>query len=75
MAPALLLRSWDPRLRRVRVVVYDARGPVHAFMSRTIPNATHHVLPGAGHLTKLEAPEAFSHLLPEFLDPPVARFS
>jgi pimeloyl-ACP methyl ester carboxylesterase len=46
----------------------DACVPVHAFMARTIPKATHHVLPGAGHLTNLEAPEGFNRLVTEFLE-------
>jgi pimeloyl-ACP methyl ester carboxylesterase len=44
-------------------------------MGRTIPNAAYHVLPGAGHLTNLEAAEAFNRLVVEFLDAHVARFS
>jgi pimeloyl-ACP methyl ester carboxylesterase len=47
----------------------------HAFTGRTIANAAHHVLPAAGHLTNLEAPEAFSRLVVEFLDSHLARFS
>ena len=47
----------------------------HAFMGRTIPNVAHHVLPGAGHLTNLEAPEAFNRLVAEFLDAHIARLS
>jgi pimeloyl-ACP methyl ester carboxylesterase len=49
--------------------------PPHAFMGRTIPNAAHHVLPSAGHLTNLEAAEAFNRLVVEFLNAHVARFS
>jgi pimeloyl-ACP methyl ester carboxylesterase len=49
--------------------------PVHAFMGRTIPKATHHVLPGAGHLTNLETPEAFNRLVAEFLDAHLTRMS
>ena len=37
-------------------------------MGRTIPRAVHHVLPGAGHLTNLEKPEAFNEMVAEFLD-------
>jgi pimeloyl-ACP methyl ester carboxylesterase len=48
---------------------------VHAFMGRTIPNAAHHVLPTAGHLSNLEAPEMFNRLLGEFLDANLAVFS
>ena len=46
----------------------EACVPVHAFMGCTIPHAVHHVLPGAGHLTNLEAPEAFNSLVAEFLE-------
>ncbi len=53
----------------------EACVPVHAFMGRTIPNAAHHVLPGAGHLTNLEGPEAFNRLVAEFLDAHVAKLS
>jgi pimeloyl-ACP methyl ester carboxylesterase len=45
----------------------------HVFMGRTIPNAAHHVLPGAGHLTNLEAAEAFNRLVVDFLNAHVAR--
>jgi pimeloyl-ACP methyl ester carboxylesterase len=72
----------EPQLRRLEMPVLliagehdEACGSVHAFMGRTIPNAAHHVLPGAGHLTNLEAPEAFNRLVVEFLDAHVARFS
>jgi pimeloyl-ACP methyl ester carboxylesterase len=51
----------------------EACVPVHAFMGRTIPNVASHVIPCAGHLTNLEAPEAFNRLLTEFLDAHVAR--
>lgn len=47
--------------------------PVHAFMSRTIPDANHHVFPSAGHLTNLEAPEAFNHLVADFRDAHLMR--
>jgi pimeloyl-ACP methyl ester carboxylesterase len=72
----------EPQLRKLEMPVLlivgehdDACLPVHAFMGRTIPEAGHHVLPGAGHLTNLEAPEAFNRLVAEFLDSHVARFS
>jgi pimeloyl-ACP methyl ester carboxylesterase len=72
----------EPQLRGLEMPVLlivgerdDACVPVHAFMSRTIPNATHHVLPGAGHLTNLEAPEAFNRLVAEFLDAHLKRMS
>jgi pimeloyl-ACP methyl ester carboxylesterase len=64
----------EPQLRRLDMPVLlivgehdEACVPVHAFMGRTIPNVAHHVLPGAGHLTNLEAPEAFNQLVAEFL--------
>ena len=41
---------------------------VHEFMARTIPGARSIVLPGVGHLSNLEAPEAFNALVREFLD-------
>ena len=72
----------EPQLRGLHVPVllivgeYDeACVPVHAFMARCIPNAAHRVLPGAGHLTNLEAPEAFNSLVAEFLDEHVAKVS
>jgi len=72
----------EPELRKLQMPVLlivgehdDACVPVHAFMSRTIPNAAHHVFPSVGHLTNLEAPEAFNRLVAEFLDAHVARFS
>jgi pimeloyl-ACP methyl ester carboxylesterase len=72
----------EPQLRRLGMPVLlivgehdEACLPVHAFMGRTIPKASHHVLPGAGHLTNLEAPEAFNRLVTEFLDAHAARFS
>jgi pimeloyl-ACP methyl ester carboxylesterase len=72
----------EPQLRRLQMPVLllvgehdEACVPVHAFMGRTIPNAVHHVLPDAGHLTNLEAPDAFNCLVAEFLDARVVRFS
>jgi pimeloyl-ACP methyl ester carboxylesterase len=72
----------EPQLRQLLVPVLLVVGeqdqacvPVHAFMARTIPDAVHHVIPGAGHLTNLEAPDAFNRLVAEFLDAQVARFS
>jgi pimeloyl-ACP methyl ester carboxylesterase len=72
----------EPQLRRLEMPVLlivgehdDACVPVHAFMGRTIPNATHHVLPGAGHLTNLEAPEAFNRVVAEFLGAHLTRLS
>jgi pimeloyl-ACP methyl ester carboxylesterase len=76
------LYALEPQLRRLGMPVLlivgehdEACLPVHAFMGRTIPTASHHVLPGAGHLTNLETPEAFNRLVTEFLDAHVARFS
>jgi pimeloyl-ACP methyl ester carboxylesterase len=72
----------EPQLRGLEMPVLlivgehdDACLPVHGFMGRTIPNAAHHVLPDAGHLTNLEAPEAFNRLVIQFLDAHAARFS
>jgi pimeloyl-ACP methyl ester carboxylesterase len=72
----------EPQLRRLAMPVLlivgehdDACLPVHAFMGRTIPSAAHHVLAGAGHLTNLEAPEAFNRLVAEFLDAHTAKSS
>jgi pimeloyl-ACP methyl ester carboxylesterase len=72
----------EPQLHRLEMPVLLIVGehdqacvPVHAFMGRTIPNVTYHVISGAGHLTNLEAPEAFNRLVAEFLDAHVARFS
>jgi len=74
--------SLEPQLRTLQMPVLlivgehdEACVPVHAFMGRTIPSAAHHVLPGAGHLTNLEAPDAFNRLIAEFLDAHVARVS
>jgi pimeloyl-ACP methyl ester carboxylesterase len=41
---------------------------VHEFMARTIPNARSVVLKGIGHLSNLEAPEAFNAHVRTFLD-------
>jgi pimeloyl-ACP methyl ester carboxylesterase len=73
----------EPQLRGLQMPVLlmvgehdDACLPVHAFMGRTIPKATHHVFPGAGHLTNLEATEAFNQrLVAEFLDAHLTRLS
>jgi pimeloyl-ACP methyl ester carboxylesterase len=71
----------EPQLRELHLPVLlivgehdEACVPIHDFMSRTLPNAAHHVIAGAGHLTNLEAPDAFNRLLSEFLDAQVARF-
>jgi pimeloyl-ACP methyl ester carboxylesterase len=72
----------EPQLRSLEMPVLlivgehdEACLPVHAFMGLTIPRATHHELPGAGHLTNLETPEAFNRLVAEFLHTHVARVS
>ena len=36
-------------------------------LAQELPHASHHVIPGAGHLAALETPEAFRQLLGEFL--------
>jgi len=48
----------------------DATTPVSEaeFLQRTIPDARLVVLPGAGHLPNLEAPEAFNRALVHFLE-------
>ena len=38
-----------------------------AYMARKIPNATHVVLPGAGHAANLDAPDAFNTAVRDFL--------
>jgi pimeloyl-ACP methyl ester carboxylesterase len=72
----------EPQLRNlgmpVLLIVGEHDGaclPIHEFMGRTIPKASHHVLPGAGHLTNLETPEAFNRLVADFLDAYVATTS
>jgi len=40
---------------------------VHRFMADTIPRARHVLIRGVGHLTNLEAPEAFNRALTTFL--------
>jgi pimeloyl-ACP methyl ester carboxylesterase len=74
--------SLEAQLRQLQVPVLlivgehdEVRIPPHAFMDRTIPNVAHHVLPGAGHLTNVEAAEAFNRLVVEFLKAHLARFS
>jgi pimeloyl-ACP methyl ester carboxylesterase len=39
-------------------------------IAREAPNARLEVVPGAGHLVALEAPDAFERLLLDFLEPP-----
>ncbi len=65
-----------PQLPRIRCPVlvlvgeHDAVTPPDEAreMARRIPNARVEVLPRAGHLSNLEAPEAFSAALAEFAD-------
>jgi pimeloyl-ACP methyl ester carboxylesterase len=66
--------SLEPRLRELRVptllIVGERDDPcvkVHRFMGDTIPGARHRVIPGVGHLTNLEAPDAFNDAVAEFL--------
>jgi len=40
---------------------------VHRFMADTIPGARHVLIPGVGHLTNLEAPDAFNRAVTTFL--------
>ena len=40
---------------------------VHRFMADTIPGARQLVIPGVGHLTNLEAPDAFNRAVTRFL--------
>jgi pimeloyl-ACP methyl ester carboxylesterase len=65
----------EERLRTVRIptllIVGEHDAPcvkVHEFMARTIPGARSVVLPGVGHLSNLEAPEAFNTQVRQFLD-------
>jgi 3-oxoadipate enol-lactonase len=55
----------------VLVMVGEQDGPappdVSAGMAGAIPNARLEVLPGAGHLSNLEAPDAFNQALESFL--------
>ncbi len=66
--------SLEARLRQLDVptllIVGEYDEPcvaVHQFMAETIPGARHIVIPGAGHLTNLEAPEAFNEAVLAFL--------
>jgi pimeloyl-ACP methyl ester carboxylesterase len=66
--------SLAPALRTLRVptllIVGEHDQPclaVHRFMAETIPGAQHVVIPGTGHLTNLEAPDAFNTALRTFL--------
>jgi pimeloyl-ACP methyl ester carboxylesterase len=69
-----------PQLRRLEMPVLlmvgehdEACIPVRAFMARTIRGAAHHVLPGVGHLTNLEAPQAVNYLVAEVLGSHLTR--
>ncbi len=66
--------SLEPALRALRVPTLLIVGerdepcvPVHRFMAETIPSAQHVVIPGIGHLTNLEATDAFNAALRTFL--------
>jgi pimeloyl-ACP methyl ester carboxylesterase len=74
--------SLAPRLRELSVptllIVGEHDEPcvkVHRFMAETIPAARHVVIPGAGHLTNLEAPAAFNRAVSTFLLETVTRRS
>lgn len=52
------------------LIVGEHDGPcvdVHRFMADTIPGAHHMVIPGAGHLSNLEAPDEFNRAIENFL--------
>jgi pimeloyl-ACP methyl ester carboxylesterase len=66
--------SLAPRLRELSVptllIVGEHDDPcvkVHRCMADTIPGARHLVIPGVGHLTNLEAPDAFNRAITVFL--------
>lgn len=66
--------SLEPQLRRLRVPTLLIVGehdapclPPHDFMARTIRGSRHLTIPGAGHLTNLEAPAAFNAAVRRFL--------
>ena len=66
--------SLAPRLRELSVptllIVGEHDEPcvkVHRFMADTIPGARHVLIPGVGHLTNLEAPDAFNRAVTRFL--------
>ena len=66
--------SLAPRLRELSVptllIVGEHDEPcvkVHRFMADTIPGARHVLIPGVGHLTNLEAPDAFNRAVTTFL--------
>ena len=68
------LYSLEPMLRALRVptllIVGEHDDPclrVHAWMARTLPRATALTIPGVGHLTNLEAPDAFNRAVARFL--------
>jgi pimeloyl-ACP methyl ester carboxylesterase len=69
--------SLAPRLRELSVLTLLIVGEhdepcvkVHRFMADTIPGARHVVIPGVGHLTNLEAPDAFNRAAARFLEAP-----
>jgi pimeloyl-ACP methyl ester carboxylesterase len=69
------LYSLGEELRRLTVPTLlivgerdDACTAVHAFLAAAIPGARHVVIPGAGHLSNLEAPAAFDRALRDFLE-------
>jgi pimeloyl-ACP methyl ester carboxylesterase len=66
--------SLAPRLRELSVptllIVGEHDEPcvkVHRFMADTIPGARHVLIAGVGHLTNLEAPDAFNRAVTKFL--------
>jgi pimeloyl-ACP methyl ester carboxylesterase len=70
------LYELEPRLRALRVPTLlivgehdEACVKVHAFMAATIPRAEPVVLPGVGHLTNIEAADAFNAAVLRFLAP------
>ena len=67
--------SLEQKLREMRIptllIVGENDAPcvkVHEFMARTIPGARSVVLSGVGHLSNLEAPEAFNSHVQRFLE-------
>jgi pimeloyl-ACP methyl ester carboxylesterase len=69
------LYALEPRLRALRIptllIVGEHDAPcvkVHEYLVCTIRGARAAVLPGVGHLSNLEAPEAFNALVRSFLD-------
>jgi len=67
--------SLESRLRQLQIptllIVGEHDTPcvkVHQFMARTLPNVHSVVLPGVGHLSNLEAPDAFNAEVRRFLE-------